>query len=104
IEVLDGEDAALARREHGFLLLEILDGYREDWTVGRRLVAEALDVGFAERALPREMLLVYEPRSAAMAFAFGDLGKLRDDRLDILDGRHDVRVERRSQPRRATTR
>src|SRR4249919_3498897 len=49
VEVGDREEALVAGGQHGLLLAEIVHPSGEDRTVGDRIVAEALDVGLAER-------------------------------------------------------
>ena len=44
------------RGEHRLLLAEVVDANGEDRTSGRAGIAEAPDVGLAERSLPREPL------------------------------------------------
>jgi hypothetical protein len=50
--VHDGEDAVDAGGEDAFLLVQVGGVDREDRWGGRDLVAEALEVGLAERAEP----------------------------------------------------
>src|ERR1700722_1305003 len=56
VEVRDGEEAALARREYRFLFRLVGGADRQDRALGRPLAAEPLEVGLAERALPGEGL------------------------------------------------
>jgi hypothetical protein len=93
VEMLDREEPGTALGQHRLLLVEVLDGHGEDVAVGRRLVAESLDVRLAERSLPRECLGADEPGAAAESRRLGHVGQGRHDRLDVLEGRaHDSTV------------
>src|SRR5260221_3204720 len=76
VEVRDREEALPFGRKHGFLLAEVVDAHREDGPSGGRRIAEPLDVGLAERALPCERLAGDRPRAVVVALALGDAGQL----------------------------
>jgi hypothetical protein len=94
VEVLDGEEAVLARREDRLLFRLVGSADRENRALGRPLVAEPLEVGLAVRALPGEALardLPFAP--AAVPFlALGHLGQRRREPGHVVEGLHEFTV------------
>ena len=74
--MFDVEEGLRMGLEHGFLLVQVLDTDGEDGAVRRSLVTEALDVGLAERPLPREPLAADEPGAVVVACTLGDVREL----------------------------
>jgi len=54
--VRNREEGIFVRGEHSLLLAEIFDPDGQYWSLRRRLSAEPLQVGLAERPVPRERL------------------------------------------------
>lgn len=79
------------RREHRRLLDEIVDTYREDGPIGCGLLAEAPDVGLAERPLPGERLPDHAPRAIAVPFSLCDLRQAGCDPRNVAE-RHRTRT------------
>ena len=74
------------RREHRFLLSEIVDAHGEDGPCGRGLVSEPSDVGLAERPLPRERLAGDVPRAdSVVTLGLRDLGETERDASDVVE-------------------
>ena len=90
VEVLDGEEAVLARRKDRFLFRLVGGTDREDRALGRLLVAEPLEVRLAERALPGEDLARDPPVTPAVTLvrALGHLGQRRREPGHIVEGLH----------------
>src|SRR5215469_225006 len=88
VEVRDREEGLRLRGEHRLLLAEILDADGEDRPLRRGLVAEPPEIGFAERALPRECLACDEPGPVAVTLTLGDLGQARGHQGHVVETRH----------------
>ena len=79
---------ALPLGQHRLLLVQVGRPHREDRTRGRLLVAEAAEVGLAERPIPGEGLAVHEPGAVAVALRLGDVRQVRHQASDVIDRRH----------------
>ena len=64
------------------------DTHSEDGSIRRRHVGEPLEVGFAERPLPRERLAAHRPCPVGVPLALGDLGQRQGDPGNVVDGDH----------------
>ncbi len=96
VEVRDGEEAGLARREYRLLLRLVGGADREDRALGRLLAgqAEPLEVGLAVRALPGEALArdLPLPPAAELLLAFSHLGQRRREPGHVIEGLHEITV------------
>ena len=91
VEVRDGEEGVGVGGHDRLLLPEVGGADGQDRAVRRRLVAETLDVGLAERALPGERLPADFPRpkSPVPLEALGHLGQLASQAGHIIEGLHE---------------
>jgi hypothetical protein len=96
VKVRDGEEAALARREHRLLLRLVGGADREDRALRRRLPGqgEPLEVGLTVRALPGEALARDLPAAPAVVLllALGHLGQRRREPGHVIEGLHEFTV------------
>src|SRR5262249_54808928 len=91
IEVRDRENGVRVRGEDGFLVVQVRGAHGEDWSLGRGLLAEPLQVGLAERAFPRERLATDGPGPVTVAvfgFALCDLGRCASHPSHVVERRH----------------
>jgi hypothetical protein len=96
VEVLDGEEAALARRQDRFLFRLVRGADPENRALRRLLAgqAEPLEVGLAERALPGETLArdLPVPPAAVLLLALRHLGQRRREPGHVIEGLHELTV------------
>jgi hypothetical protein len=94
VEMLDSEEAFLARREDRFLFRLVGGADRENRALGRPLVAEPPEVGLAVRALPGEALARDPPVTPAVVLllALGHPGQRRRKPGHVIEGRHEFTV------------
>src|SRR5262245_6274111 len=104
VEVRDREERPRLRREHGLLLTEILDPDREDRAVRWSHIAEPLEVGLAERPLPRECLTAHGPGPLTVALAFDGLGQRQGQPGHVVEARHGRTVPRPATAARGSAR
>src|SRR5262249_4193702 len=86
VEVGNGEEAGRRDGEERFLGVEVLDGDGEDVAGRWWLVAEALQIGLAERTLPGESLAADHPRAVRPFHADRAPGEGPRKRIGILEG------------------
>jgi hypothetical protein len=88
--VRDGEEAFRVGGEDRFLFRQVGGADGQDRAGGRLLVAEALDVRLAVRALPGEHLAAHMPGAvtAELRHPLGHLGELARDAGHVVEGLH----------------
>jgi hypothetical protein len=91
VEVRDGEEAVLARSEYCFLFRLVGGADRQNRALRRPLVAEPLEVGLAERALPGERLARDLPGTVTpvLLLTLGHLGQRRGEPGHVIEGLHE---------------
>jgi hypothetical protein len=98
VEVRDREEAGKIQREDRVLRVEVLDDRRDDVAGGWKRVAEALDVGLAERALLHEAAVADHSGVVAPLRADGDAGKSKCELRNGLEREHDLEASQLAVP------
>jgi hypothetical protein len=83
--VRDREEAGEPHGEERLLSVETVGANREDLAGGRRLVAEALEVGLAERPLPGEAFVADHPGPVSPARTDGNARQFLRECVDVIE-------------------